>query len=120
MSVAFLIGFATSAGLIVAIGAQNAFVLRQGLRREYVAAVVIICGSADAALVSAGVFGLGAPLRTYPALVEVIRYVGCGFLFSYGVLATRRAIRPSQLVAAGEPQSSMRVVLLTCLAFTFL
>lgn len=120
MNVAFLIGYATSVGLIVAIGAQNAFVLRQGLRREHVTAVVVICASADAALVSAGVFGLGASLRTYPALVEIIRYVGCAFLLGYGILATRRAIRPSGLVAAEEAQSSLRVVLLTCLAFTFL
>jgi len=120
MNVAFVIGFATSAGLIIAIGAQNAFVLRQGLRREYVAAVVVICASADAVLVSAGVFGLGAPLRTYPVMVEIIRYAGCAFLLGYGLLATRRAIRPSHLVAAGEPQSSVRVVLLTCVAFTFL
>ena len=120
MNIAFFIGFATSTGLIVAIGAQNAFVLRQGLRREYVAAVVLVCAGADALLVSAGVAGLGAPLATYPVLVEVIRYAGCAFLLGYGVLATRRMLRPSELVAPDEVQTSRRVVLLTCLAFTFL
>lgn len=117
---AFLVGFATSAGLIVAIGAQNAYVLRQGVRREYVAAVVIVCAGADALLISAGVAGLGAPLRDYPAAVEVARYAGSAFLLAYGVLAARRAMRRSTLVIGDEPDSSLRVVVLTCLAFTFL
>lgn len=117
---AFLVGFATSAGLIIAIGAQNAYVLRQGIRREYVVAVVSVCAAADILLISAGVFGLGAPLREHPVAVEVARYGGSAFLLTYGVLAARRAMRRSVLVVGDEPRASLRVVVLTCLAFTFL
>lgn len=120
MTVALLVGFLTSAGLIVAIGAQNAFVLRQGLRREYVAAVVLVCASADALLITSGVLGLGEPLRRYPIAVDIARYAGSAFLLCYGVLAARRAFRPAELVAADTDRSSLRAVVLTCLGFTFL
>lgn len=117
---AFLIGFATSAGLIIAIGAQNAFVLRQGLRREYVAAVVVVCAAADMVLISAGIAGLGEPLRTYPVALDIVRYGGAAFLLTYGVLAARRVMRPAELVAAGGERATLRVVVLTCLGLTFL
>lgn len=117
---AFLVGFVTSVGLIVAIGAQNAYVLRQGIRREYVAAVVIVCAVADMLLISAGIAGLGAPLRDYPGAVEVARYAGSAFLLTYGVLAARRAMRGDVLVVEDGARTSLRVVVLTCLAFTFL
>lgn len=117
---AFLVGFATSLGLIVAIGAQNAYVLRQGVRREYVLAVVAVCALADVLLITAGVAGLGAPLRDHPGAVEAARYAGSAFLLTYGVLAARRAMRRNALVVDGEARVSLRVVVLTCLAFTFL
>lgn len=120
MSIAFLVGFVTSAGLITAIGAQNAFVLRQGVRREHVVAVVIVCAGADALLISSGVAGLGEPLHRYPAAVDVARYAGSAFLLCYGVLAARRALRPAALVAGDAARASLRAVVLTCLGFTFL
>ncbi|UYM06463.1 LysE/ArgO family amino acid transporter [Solicola gregarius] len=120
MNLAFLIGFATSAGLIIAIGAQNAYVLRQGLRREYVAAVVVVCAGADMLLISVGIVGLGEPLRAYPTAFEAVRYAGAAFLLCYGVLAARRAMRPAELVASGGQRASLRVVVLTCLGLTFL
>lgn len=120
MNLTFVIGFATSAGLIVAIGAQNAFVLRQGLRREYVAAVVLVCAGADMLLIGAGIAGLGEPLRSHPSLIDAVRYAGAAFLLGYGALAVRRAMRPTELVAAEGSRDSLRAVVLTCLGLTFL
>ena len=94
-----LTGFALSLGLIAAIGAQNAFVLRQGLRREHVLAVVAFCALADLALISAGVAGLGAVLGQAPGLVAVLSLGGAAFLGWYGVSALRRALYPERLVA---------------------
>ncbi|MFW2513160.1 LysE/ArgO family amino acid transporter, partial [Demequina sp. SO4-13] len=80
--------------LIVAIGAQNVFVLRQGLRKEHVALVVVICALSDAVLIAAGVAGVGAALASMPSLVTAIRWAGALFLLGYAVLAARRAWRP--------------------------
>jgi L-lysine exporter family protein LysE/ArgO len=97
----FLTGFALSAGLIIAIGAQNAFVLRQGLRREHVGPVVLFCALADLALMAAGVAGLGAALERLPGLVTVLALGGAVFLAWYGLTALRRAARPERLLAEG-------------------
>ena len=113
-------GFVTSLSLIVAIGAQNAFVLRQGLRREYVLPVVAVCALADALLIGAGIAGLGALVTGHPVAVGVIRYGGAAFLLAYGALAARRALRPGVLTAAAEAPATLRAVLLACLGFTFL
>jgi L-lysine exporter family protein LysE/ArgO len=95
-------GLATGLSLIVAIGAQNAFVLRQGIRREHVLLVVAICTVSDAALIALGVGGAGALFTAVPWLVDVARWAGAAFLAGYGVLAARRAIRGSgALRAAG-------------------
>jgi L-lysine exporter family protein LysE/ArgO len=75
-----LAGFGTGLGLIVAIGAQNAFVLRQGIRRHAVGAVVAICALSDAVLVALGIAGVGALLRTYPSAITVITILGAAFL----------------------------------------
>ena len=115
-----LAGFAASAVLIIAIGAQNAFVLRQGLRREHVLPVVLTCALSDLALISAGIAGLGAVLTAQPDLVTAIRWVGAAFLLGYAVLAARRALRPQQLEAAGKAPATLRATLLTCLALTYL
>ena len=88
-----LAGLGLGLGLIVAIGAQNAFVLRQGIRREHVLAVVLICIASDAALIVAGVAGAGALFTAVPWLATVARWGGALFLLSYAVLAARRALR---------------------------
>ncbi|MGH3691954.1 MAG: LysE/ArgO family amino acid transporter [Microbacterium sp.] len=88
-----LAGLGLGFSLIVAIGAQNVFVLRQGIRREHVLAVVLICALSDAALIAAGVAGLGFVLSAAPWLVVVARWAGALFLLTYGILAARRAWR---------------------------
>ena len=90
-----LIGFATGLTLIVAIGAQNAFILRQGIRREHVLPVVAICTVSDMALMAAGVAGFGALVTAHPQVVTLARFGGAAFLIVYGMLAARRAWRPS-------------------------
>src|SRR3954467_12444272 len=97
MVTSVLAGFAASIVLIVAIGAQNAFVLRQGLRREHVLVVVLTCALSDLALILAGIGGLGAVVTARPEAVTVIRWVGAAFLTAYAVLAARRALRPTAL-----------------------
>ncbi|WEK60635.1 MAG: LysE/ArgO family amino acid transporter [Candidatus Microbacterium colombiense] len=88
-----LAGLGLGLSLIVAIGAQNVFVLRQGIRREHVLAVVIICAISDAVLIIAGVAGLGYVISAAPWLVVVARWAGAVFLLVYGLLAARRAWR---------------------------
>ncbi|MFB7252142.1 LysE/ArgO family amino acid transporter [Microbacterium sp. NPDC056234] len=88
-----LAGLGLGLSLIVAIGAQNVFVLRQGIRREHVLAVVIICAASDAVLIAAGVAGLGFLVEGAPWLIPVARWLGFAFLLGYGVLAARRAWR---------------------------
>src|SRR4051794_28989935 len=87
---AALSGFGLGLSLIVAIGAQNAFVLRQGLHRQHVGAVVAVCVLSDVVLISAGVAGAGAVVRTHPGLLDVVRLAGAAFLATYGALAVRR------------------------------
>ncbi|WP_028708515.1 LysE/ArgO family amino acid transporter [Propionicicella superfundia] len=113
------LGFGLS--LIVAIGAQNAFVLRQGLRRENVLPVVAICAVSDAVLIAAGIAGVGAVVAAAPAVLTGIRWGGALFVAAYGVLAARRALRPGALQAdpAGSP-STLGSAVAACLAFTWL
>jgi L-lysine exporter family protein LysE/ArgO len=113
-------GFAASLVLIVAIGAQNAFVLRQGLRREHVLPVVLTCAVSDLALIIAGIAGLGALIAAQPTVVLVVKWVGAAFLLGYACLAAKRAVRPSALDPAGRAPATLRATLLTCLAFTYL
>ncbi len=115
-----LAGFAASAVLIVAIGAQNAFVLRQGLRREHVLLVVITCAASDLLLIAAGIGGLGAVVTARPEAVTAIRWVGAAFLLGYAALAAKRAVRPGALKPAGSAPATLRATLLTCLALTYL
>jgi L-lysine exporter family protein LysE/ArgO len=95
----FLAGLALTAGFIVAIGAQNVFVLRQGLRREHVGPVVAFCAVADFAPVAAGVAGLGAVIDALPGLVSALAFGGAVFHASYGIAALRRSARSSRLAA---------------------
>lgn len=90
-----LAGLGLGFSLIVAIGAQNLFVLRQGLRREHVLAVAAICAASDAVLIALGVSGIGLVLQAAPWLIDVVRWAGALFLVGYGLLAARRAWRPS-------------------------
>jgi L-lysine exporter family protein LysE/ArgO len=115
-----LAGFAASAVLILAIGAQNAFVLRQGLRREHVAPVVIVCALSDLALITAGIAGLGAVVAGHAAAVRVVTWFGAAFLVGYAILAARRALRPSGLNPAADAPATLRGTVLTALALTYL
>lgn len=118
---AVALGFGTSLALIVAIGSQNAFVLRQGIRGEHVAAVVLVCSVSDAVLIAAGIAGVGALMEASPVVVNVARYAGAAFLVGYGVLAARRAIRPGALTASGkEPALRAGAAITTVLALTWL
>ena len=114
-------GFATGAGLIIAIGAQNAFVLRQGLQRSHVGLVVSVCALSDILLILLGVAGIGALVQQWPALLHALRLGGAAFLGWYGLQAAQRAWRgTSALNASLDSESSRRSVLLACLAFTWL
>lgn len=133
-----LAGLGLGLSLIVAIGAQNVFVLRQGIRREHVLAVVLICALSDAALIAAGVAGLGFVLSAAPWLVVVARWAGAVFLLTYGIMAARRAWRGGEelgldtadatasgsLAADGSTSTLTRTrlapVILTTLALTWL
>jgi len=95
-------GFFTGLSLIIAIGAQNAYVLRLGLMRHHVFAVVLFCAVSDAVLIIAGVAGLGAVIQQVPLLLEVFRYAGAAYLICFGIGAVRRAINPKTLEAQGE------------------
>ncbi|GAC1596241.1 MAG: L-lysine exporter [Pseudarthrobacter sp.] len=115
------LGFGTGLALIVAIGSQNAFVLRQGIRGEHVAAVVLVCSVSDAILIAAGIAGVGALLRTNPVIVDVVRFASAAFLVAYGVLATRRAVHPGALTSSGrQPAVGLGAALSTVLALTWL
>lgn len=117
---AALAGFAASAGLIIAIGSQNAFVLRQGLLQRNVGLVVVTCALGDIALILCGVLGVGALVREWPALLQVLRFGGAMFLAVYGLMAARRAWTGSGGLTPEEGSASSRRILLACLAFTFL
>lgn len=115
-----LVGFLTSISLIAAIGAQNAFVLRQGIRNEHVLPVVSLCAAADVVLIVAGIAGVGAVVTAHPHLITIARYGGAAFLIGYGLLAARRAFNPGSMTPAEEGPARLGAVLLTCLALTFL
>ena len=117
---AVFLGFAASLSLIVAIGAQNAFVLRQGVRDEHVLPVVMVCAASDLALIVAGVAGVGALVTSHPQVMTVARYGGAAFLIGYGLLAARRAIRPQVMTPSEDGPARLSAVLSTCLALTFL
>ncbi|MFD0270095.1 LysE/ArgO family amino acid transporter [Streptomyces sp. NPDC127106] len=120
---AALAGFGTGLSLIVAIGAQNAFVLRQGVRRQAVLAVVAICALSDAALIALGVAGVGAFVTAWPAALTAVALAGGTFLVCYGVLAARRVLRPvpgAALDTEGATAASRRRAVLTCLVMTWL
>ena len=118
---AFVHGFTSTALLIMAIGAQNAFVLRQGLRREHVLPVVLVCALSDAILLQAGVWGMGGVLAARPEWAQFMRWAGAAFLVAYAAQAGLRALKPSQLlVSANGAGTSLRTTVLTVTALTWL
>jgi L-lysine exporter family protein LysE/ArgO len=119
--IAALSGLGFGLSLIIAIGAQNAFVLRQGLRREHVLPVVAVCAISDAILIAVGVGGLGTLIQLAPWLLVVVRIGGAVFLLAYAVIAARRALRPSKLVTDEQGvRSPLWPTVLTVLALTWL
>lgn len=114
-----LAGLLTGLSLIVAIGAQNAFVLRQGLRREHVLGVVALCAGADALLILGGVAGLGAVVA-HPTALAVARWAGAAFLVVLAAQAAWRARRPDALMPTDRPPAGRGRTLLTAAALTFL
>ena len=117
---ALIQGFLTGLSLILAIGAQNAFVLRQGVRREHVGAVVLVCALSDVMLISAGVAGFGVVATALPWLVVMMRWLGVAFLLVYGGLRFRAAYQGAEALrlAAGSAVPLAKV-LTTCLLLTW-
>ena len=121
MGSVFLQGLALSLGLIVAIGAQNAFILRQGLRREHVASVVFFCAISDALLIAAGVLGMAQALGERPMLANALALAGSVFLAVYGWKALNRALQQNGLLAAEDGQGlSWASAMAQAAAFTLL
>lgn len=118
---AFLNGLGLGFGLIVAIGAQNAYVLRQGLRREHVFAVAAVCAVCDAVLIVVGIAGMGALVRQSETLLHIVTWAGAAFLAAYGVLAARRALRPAALAPdADTARRSLPATLAAVTGFSLL
>jgi L-lysine exporter family protein LysE/ArgO len=118
-----LLGLGTGFSLIVAIGAQNSFVLKLGIadRLRTIAIVVAICAGSDAILIVAGVVGIGALIASFPVALIVIRIIGSGFLIVYGLFAARRVFRPGALVTEDpDARIKTRTAILTVLALTWL
>ncbi|MCC9198289.1 LysE/ArgO family amino acid transporter [Arthrobacter sp. zg-Y820] len=111
-------GLLTGLGLIVAIGAQNAFVLRQGIRREHVAAVVVLCAASDAVLILAGTAGIGTLVDRFPQVLDILRWGGAVYLAWFAVRSFMSALKPS--VLTGQAPRSRGSVISTTLALTFL
>ena len=121
MREAFLAGFSLSLGLILAIGAQNAFVLRQGLRGEHVAAVCAACAASDALLIVVGVVGASSVTTFAPWLRPVMIWAGAAFLIWYGLRSLRAAFASdAALVPSGSATAGLRQTLAVCLALTWL
>ncbi|MDD5334614.1 MAG: LysE/ArgO family amino acid transporter [Rhodoferax sp.] len=116
----FWTGFATGLSLIVAIGSQNAFVLRQGIRREHVLPLVLFCALSDALLIMGGIGGAGVVIHGNDMLLTVTRFGGALFLAGYGALAARRAWRGSQLHVKDDGGTTLLRALTICFGFTFL
>ncbi len=117
---ALLEGFGLGGSLIIAIGAQNAFVLRQGLKRQHVFLSAAFCSLADLALIAGGVFGLGALVRDQAWFLTLMTWGGAAFLAWYGTKAARRAWKPGTLEAGDEAPLPLMAVVATLAAFTFL
>lgn len=117
----YLSGLLLGLSLILAIGSQNAFVLKQGLKREHVFFICLFCALSDAILISAGVAGFGAVTARYPHVVEIAKIAGALFLLVYGLQSLYASWRKSHaLTAEGQAVSSLKKALLLCFGFTWL
>jgi L-lysine exporter family protein LysE/ArgO len=118
--IAFTSGVASGLALIIAIGAQNAFVIRQGLQRQHVLIVVLLCAISDALLIAAGTAGLGRVIESAPQALEIVRWFGVTYLAFFGIKSVRSAFRHNSLtLEQGEVVSRKRTVF-TVLGLTFL
>ena len=117
---ALVAGLLTGLSLIVAIGAQNAFVLRQGLLRQFVGPVVAICAVSDLVLIAAGVAGIGAIVQHAPTALTVVRWLGVAFLTAYGVRSLWRSRHADTLAAATDAEPRLRGAVLQATALTWL
>jgi L-lysine exporter family protein LysE/ArgO len=117
---ASLSGFLLGASLIIAIGAQNAFILRQGLLRKHVFVLCLICASSDAILIALGVGGLGTLVSQSPVLIEAVTIGGAIFLAAYAAIAFGRAVHPAAMKMAETNNGRLGAAVAACLAFTFL
>lgn len=115
-----LAGFFLGASLIIAIGAQNAFVLKLGIVRKHVFVVALICALSDAVLIIAGVAGFGVIVKSAPGLITAVTYFGAAFLFVYGILAFRRAAQVQTLHTTANSTVSLSKAVVTVLGLTFL
>ena len=115
-----LTGFGTGLALIVAIGAQNAFVLRQGIKGERVLPIVLTCLASDVVAITAGVAGLGFVLERWPGLLPVAQVLGGVYLLAFGIHAALRAWRPKAMEAGTGSTMGVRTAVLTALALTWL
>lgn len=121
MLIALIKGFSISAGFIIAIGAQNAFVIRQGLLRQHLLLTALLCSVIDAVLIILGVLGFGKILSSYPFFIVSAKYFAIAFLGFYGALALRSAFKKHSLSSEQEKSFvSMKTTLLTLLGFSLL
>lgn len=117
---AALPGLLAGLSLIIAIGAQNAFLLRLGLARNHVGVAVFICAASDALLIVAGIGGLGVAVRSVPVALVVLKWIGIAYLLWYAIRSFRSAAHPEVLLPGDQDSKSLRTVIAMTLAFTFL
>lgn len=121
MEGAFIAGFSLGLSLILAIGSQNAFLLKQGLRKQHVFLACLICAVSDALLILLGVLGFGAVVNQFPAIEKIARFGGAAFLFSYAFYSFRSAWKNTHILEpAGASSSALGKTVLVCLALTWL
>lgn len=118
--IALISGFFTGLSLIIAIGAQNAFVIKQGLLRSHVTLVVLVCSLSDALLIVVGIGGLGSVIQSRPQVLEYVRWFGVAYLTWFGIKSIRSAFSKESLTVNAKEEKSSIKVLLTVLTFTFL
>ena len=116
----FLAGFGLGLSLILAIGAQNAFILRAGLLRQHVVVLCSVCAVSDALLIAAGVSGLGALVGKFPLFLVFMKYAGAAFLFAYGFRSLLKSFRGGRSLLAKGEVGSLRQSVIICLLFTWL
>lgn len=115
-----LSGFSLGAGLIIAIGAQNAYVLRLGIVKQHVFIVALVCALSDMALIIAGVGGFGTFVKSAPMVLDVVTVFGAVFLLTYGILAFKRALHPTKMAMQEQTAPTRSAAIMTVLALTFL